>query len=155
MRAEWTLAQTELWLQQGHAQALQAARDLCEAFLAEPTDGRRADSPDDLMLLHRAAAQAHEQLGDAASALRHARVEQALTAQVNTRAARAQRLALDIQHQLGQGAGSAEQQHASRSVRPSAAAWTSQPRAGSRQSGKTRFLAAASHDLRQPVQALA
>ncbi len=157
MRAEWTLAQTELWLQQGHAQALQAARDLCEAFLAEPTDGRRADSPDDLMLLHRAAAQAHEQLGDAASALRHARVEQALTAQVNTRAARAQRLALDIQHQLGQERWQREQaqqrQQASEAERSRLDEVNRALEAANL--AKTRFLAAASHDLRQPVQALA
>ena len=157
MLAEWTLAQAELWLQQGHLQGLRAARDLCEAFLAEPTDGRRADSPDDLMLLHRVAAQANEQLGDAAAALRHTRVEQALTAQVNSRAARAQRLALDIQHQIGQERWQREQaqqrQQASEAER---SRLDEVNRAlGAANLAKTRFLAAASHDLRQPVQALA
>jgi signal transduction histidine kinase/CheY-like chemotaxis protein len=157
MRAEWTLVQAELWLHQGHHQGLQAARDLCEAFLAEPADGRRADSPDDLRQLHRAAAQAHEQLGDTASALRHVRVEQALTAQVNSRAARAQRLALDIQHQLSQERWQREQaqqrQQASEAERARLDEVNSALEAANL--AKTRFLAAASHDLRQPVQALA
>jgi len=168
MRAEWTLAQAEVWLLQSHLQggeqgreqadlqALRAARDLCEAFLSEPTEGRRADSPDDLMLLHRVAAQAHELLGDAAAALRHARVEQALTTQVNSRAARAQRVALDIQHQLSQERWQREQaqqrQHASEAERGRLDEVNRALEAANL--AKTRFLAAASHDLRQPVQAL-
>lgn len=157
MQAEWTIAQAELHLQRGGEPALRAARDLCEAFLTQPVEGQRATGPDDLLLLHRVAALAHERLGDPAGALRHARAEQVLAGQVIGRAARARRVALDIEHQLSQERSQRQEaqrrQHASEAERERLDALNAA--LGEANAAKTRFLAAASHDLRQPVQALA
>jgi signal transduction histidine kinase len=154
MHLEWTVAQAELDLQQGLAQR---ARDHCEAFLARPAEGHRANSPEDLLLLHQLAAQAHERLGDAVTALRHARAELLLTTQVIGRSARAARLSMEIGHQLDHERWKREQaqarQQASEAERMRLNELNGALEAANL--AKTRFLAAASHDLRQPVQALA
>jgi signal transduction histidine kinase len=157
MLAEWTVAQAEMHLARHDDTATRAARELCEAFLTAPASSHRAVSPDDAMLLHRAAATAHERLGDAASALRHARAEQALTLEVMGRAARARRVALEIEHQLSQERWQRAQAQARQQASEAEQARLDELNRAleAANQAKTRFLAAASHDLRQPVQALA
>lgn len=125
------------------------AAALCEGFLGRP-ESAHASAPGALRLLHRAAAAAHERLGDAAAALRHARAEHALFVQITGRGAQARRLTLEIEHQLDRerwqrARAEAERERLDALNRALEAA----------NAAKTRFLAAASHDLRQPVQALA
>jgi signal transduction histidine kinase/CheY-like chemotaxis protein len=109
------------------------------------------------MLLHRAAAQACELLDDPASALRHARAEQRLLSQVLGQGAQARRLALEITHRLAQERAQREQaQQRERAAEDARQRLDALNRAlAEANQAKTRFLAAASHDLRQPVQALA
>jgi signal transduction histidine kinase/CheY-like chemotaxis protein len=159
-RIEWTATQAEWLLHQGDPAA---AAQLCEDFLASEVDGpaadpaRRADGPDERLRLHRAAATAHERLGDSRAALQHARREQALYAEVVGRSARARRVALEIEHRLAQERWQREQ-----AQRRQAESEVERQRLDdlnraleAANAAKTRFLAAASHDLRQPVQALA
>lgn len=163
----WTLLRVELHVARREGAA---ARQLCETFLAEiatqpppaanpvgAAPPRHASGPHDLMLLHRAAAQACELLGDMASALRHARAEQRLLTQVLGQGAQARRLALEITHRLAQERAQREQaQQRERAAEEARQRLDALNRAlAEANQAKTRFLAAASHDLRQPVQALA
>lgn len=146
-RLEWTVAAAELALADGDAGCAVA---LCEGFLGAPAAALHASAPGALRLLHRAAAAAHERQGDAAAALRHARAEHALFVQITGRGAQARRLTLEIEHQLDRerwqrARAEAERERLDTLNRALEAA----------NAAKTRFLAAASHDLRQPVQALA
>ncbi len=146
-RLEWTVAAAELALAEGDAAR---AAGLCEGFLAARAAAPHARAPGALRLLHRAAAAAHEQLGDAAAALRHARAEHALFVQVTGRGAQARRLTLEIEHQLDR-----ERWHRAQAEAERARLDNLNHALEAANAAKTRFLAAASHDLRQPVQALA
>jgi signal transduction histidine kinase/CheY-like chemotaxis protein len=150
---EWTVVRAELHLARGEAAA---AATLCEAFFAAPAGGR-ASAPDDRLLLHRVASAAHEALGDPAAALRHARSEHALHAEAVGRGARARRLSLEIEHRLDQERWQREQaqQREEAAVAERARLDELNRALEAANAAKTRFLAAASHDLRQPVQALA
>ncbi len=151
---ECALLQAELLMSRGD---WAAASTLCTGFLAADDSGRRASGPDELMLLHRAASRACEQVGDATGALHHSRAEQHLLAAVLGRGAQARRLALEIEHRLDQERVQREQaqqrQRAAESERERVDELNRALAAANQ--AKTRFLAAASHDLRQPVQALA
>jgi len=151
---ESTLLQVELLMARGH---WAAARTLCVGFLTSDGAGRRASGPDGLMLLHRAASSASEQLGDVANALHHARAEQGLLVEVLGRGAQARRVALEIEHRIDQERVQREQaQQRQLAAETERARLDELNRAlAEANQAKTRFLAAASHDLRQPVQALA
>ncbi len=151
---EWTTAQAELWLAQG--QALRA-QGLCERWIeqqgaeAQPEARQaRAPGPDELLLLHRVTALACEATGELAATLEHERAYQIHYAELVGRNARVRRLTLEIEHELERERWQRQQAEAERSRLDAlnrALQATSE--------AKTRFLAAASHDLRQPVQALA
>jgi diguanylate cyclase (GGDEF)-like protein len=72
------------------------ARVIGEQALRERAEQDLADSPYDLMELHRAVADACEQLGDTAAALACVRRSQALYEQLVGRSARARRMALQV-----------------------------------------------------------
>lgn len=152
--ADAALLQAELRLARGDAAGALAC---CGEVLGNDAGLRHAGGPDVLMLLHRAAATASERLGDLAGALRHARAETGLLAEVLNRGAQARRVALEIEHRLHQERLQREQaqqrQHAAEAERERLDALNRALAEASQ--AKTRFLAAASHDLRQPVQALA
>jgi signal transduction histidine kinase/CheY-like chemotaxis protein len=137
----------------------ETARRVCEERLAAERElaAERAGTPDDLMHLHRLAALAHERCGDAAAALAHTRREKELLATVLGRGARARRLTLEIEHGLALERRAREEaqarEHAAEAERLRLDALNRALE--SADLAKTRFLAAASHDLRQPVQALA
>jgi signal transduction histidine kinase len=144
----WTTAQAVTWAAAGQWQAL---RELAEAWLQEPRHGTDpAQVPSEQLRLLQLASRACEALGDAAAALHWAREAFVLHEKLVGRSARARRLALEVEHGLAmerarrQQAEQAQQRldALNRALEEASAA-------------KTRFLAAASHDLRQPVQALA
>jgi signal transduction histidine kinase/CheY-like chemotaxis protein len=151
----WTTAQVACHVAQGQ---FEQARTLGQAWLAQPDHGTDPGQvPSEQLRLLRNLSLACEQVGDVTGALRHQRqafdVHEALVG----RSARARRLVLEIEHQLDrerwqreqaqqrQQAAEAEGQRLDQANRALQAA----------NQAKTRFLAAASHDLRQPVQALA
>jgi signal transduction histidine kinase len=144
----WTTARAvTLGVQQRWAEL----RALAEAWLHHPEHGTDpAQVPSEQLRLLQLASRANEALGDAPAALRWSREAFALHEALVGRSARARRLALEVQHGLAmervrrQEAEAAQQRldALNRALEEASAA-------------KTRFLAAASHDLRQPVQALA
>jgi signal transduction histidine kinase/CheY-like chemotaxis protein len=114
------------------------------------------DFPVDHANLLNEAALACEALGDHASALTHERTAAALREQAAAKAAHARRLTLQIDYELdaahrARDDALREQERATREQQR-LADLNAQLEAAN--AAKTRFLAAASHDLRQPVQAL-
>jgi signal transduction histidine kinase/CheY-like chemotaxis protein len=151
---EWTLTQAEIWNAQGrHAEA----RALCEACLADRPTGINSNSPAEWLRTHQASVVACEALGDLAGALKHQRETLVLYEAVLGRSARARRLTLEIEHELEQARRDrAEADHRRQAAEREQARLDELNRALEAASrAKSRFLAAASHDLRQPVHALA
>ena len=153
---EWVWAQAQLWNRAGqHAQALQ----ICEAFFQAVEQGRVAEAaaPDDLVRLHTQATHAYEAQGQLAQALRSQRAMTHAERELVSSAARARRTTLQIQFEL-----ESAQRDRDEALRRELDGAREQARLGQMNQAleaaniaKTRFLAAASHDLRQPVQALA
>ena len=154
-RAEWVWIQALVHNQQGRpAQAL----PLVDAFLAQfKQSPGPSEFPLDHAQLHTQAAVANEALGRAQQALVHERHAAQARHQAAQQAAHAGRMTLQIAHDL-------DAAHRARdaALRDSQRAQQEQQRLAELNSAlhaanaaKTRFLAAASHDLRQPVQALA
>jgi diguanylate cyclase (GGDEF)-like protein len=78
------------------------ARTVAERTLAQRRERRLSDQPFDVMQLHRALADACEQVGDVRAALACMREVQAQYEQLVGRSARARYVALEISHQLAQ-----------------------------------------------------
>ena len=153
---EWVWAQAQLWNQaHRHADVVR----ICAAHCQAETQGQlaEADMPEDLVRLHNEATIAYEALGDHATALASQRALIVAERELVSAAARARRTTLQIQYELD--SAQRDRDEAQRREQTSA---LEQARLGELNSAlraaneaKTRFLAAASHDLRQPVQALA
>lgn len=151
---EWTLTQAEIWNAQGrHAEA----RRLCEDWLAQQPAGINKVSPAEQLRLRQAAAIASEAQGDLAATVAHQREGQRLYEVMVGRSARARRLTLEIEFELER-----ERRERDEAERRRQAAEAERLRLDelnraleAASLAKTRFLAAASHDLRQPVHALA
>lgn len=94
---QWAWLQARCALARGDQQG---ARDVAEHTLLERERLKLGDQPYDLMELHRAAADACEQLGDHAAALGFLRRAQGLYEQLVGRSARARYVALMAQHEL-------------------------------------------------------
>ena len=150
----WTATQAEAHLARGeHVKA----REVCESYLHDAAQRKdTARSPLDTMRVYRAAAKACAALGDPAAALRHHEAAFATYETLVGRAARARRITLEVEHELERERSDRDQaqrrQHAAEAERERLDALNRALEAASL--AKTRFLAAASHDLRQPVQAL-
>ena len=153
---EWVWVQAHLWNHAGkHTQALQ----ICEAHFDAAEQGRLAEaaSPDDLVRLHTEMTLAHEALGQHAQALRSQRAMTDAERELVSAATRARRMTLQIQYELDSA-----QRDRDEALRRELEGAREQARLSdmnvaleAANNAKTRFLAAASHDLRQPVQALA
>ncbi len=149
-----TCAQLRAWQATGE---LERARALGEAYLADPDNGTDpAQVPSETLRILRSLAEVCEALGDPLAALRHQKEAYRVHETLVGRSARARRLTLEIQHRLDRERWSREE--AQRRQRDAEAE-------GERLAGlnrelsaanlaKSRFLAAASHDLRQPLQAM-
>lgn len=144
----WTTAQAVVMAAQARWAPLRA---LAEAWLAAPQHGTDPGSvPGELLRLLRLTSRACQALGDDAAALAWERqafdVHEALVG----RSARARRLALEVEHHLALERTLRQQAEGERTRLDGLATALHAANVA-----KTRFLAAASHDLRQPVQALA
>jgi signal transduction histidine kinase/CheY-like chemotaxis protein len=150
----WSTAQVACHLACGR---LAEARAVGEAWLAHPDPGTDpSDVPSEQLRLLQALSQACEGLGDAAAALNYLRqafdVHEALVG----RSARARRIALEVEHQLDRERWQREQAQLRQQAAEAEGTRLEQMNKALEvaNQAKTRFLAAASHDLRQPVQAL-
>ncbi len=144
----WITAQCVVWATQGQWQPL---REMAQAWLHEPQYGSGPGRvPTEELRLVRLAGRACEALGDLPAALAWERRAFELHENLVGRSARASRLALEVEHQL---ASERRQRSQAEAEQQRLDAMNQALQAAS--AAKTRFLAAASHDLRQPVQALA
>ncbi|MBQ0958231.1 hypothetical protein KAK06_04615 [Ideonella sp. 4Y11] len=144
---EWVWAQAAVWTDQGRARE---AWGLLEQLRQHDPEGfEGATFPADACRLHDEAARACEALGDLAGALHHQRRAARLGDQAHRRAAQAQRLALSIQLELARLADQRD-----RALQEGHRLTELNTALAQADAAKTRFLAAASHDLRQPLHAL-
>ena len=152
---EWVWTQAHLW---NRAQRHADVSRICDDHLQSAAEGQLVDvaMPEDLMRLHNEATIAHEALGNHAAALASQRAMIVAERELVSAAARARRTTLQIQYELD--SAQRDRDEAQRREHSSA---LEQARLGELNSAlraaneaKTRFLASASHDLRQPVQAL-
>jgi signal transduction histidine kinase/CheY-like chemotaxis protein len=144
----WVTAQCVVWASLGQWQPLRAA---AEAWLRDPQYGSGpVQVPTEQLRLLRLTARACEALGDLSAALGWERRAFELHEELVGRSARARRLALEVEHQLASERHQRSQAEAERQRLDVLNQALEEANAA-----KTRFLAAASHDLRQPVQALA
>ena len=152
---EWVWTQARVWNRAGrHADALR----VCEAHLHARAEDRlaEADLPADVVGLNTEVALAHEALGNYAAALQAQRALTAAERELVGVATRARRLTLQIQFELD-----SSQRERDEAVQREHEAEREQARLGELNAAlreadlaKSRFLAAASHDLRQPIHAL-
>jgi signal transduction histidine kinase len=148
-------AQIRVWNSQ---QQYASARALADTYLSDPRNGTDpAQVPTELLRILQGAAAACEALGDFVAALLYQKQAFVVHESLVGRSARARRLTLEIQHRLDRERW--EREEAQRRQLDA-------EREGHRLSElntqldaalqtRTRFLAAASHDLRQPAHALA
>ena len=144
---EWATVQARLWMASGRTRA---ARTLAEQRLAAHALPDASDLPLAHLRLRECAAAACEALGDLPAAMAHSRAASALHEALIGRSARARRIALEVEFQL---ALARRQRDAAQAEQLRLAELNAALHAASR--AKSDFLAAASHDLRQPVHALA
>ena len=97
--ANWAWITARCLLAKGNAQS---AHDTVQEVLQQRARDQVSDLPYDVMELHRVLADACEQLGDSAGALRCLRKAHQLYEQLVGRSARARFIALEVKHQLGQ-----------------------------------------------------
>ena len=147
-RAEWVWAQAGLWNGAGRfADALGLVEDYLRRG-PQPQNG--PDYAIDLASLHHEAAHAHEGLGAWRAALDHARRAAAHREQALARASQVRRLSLQITMELD-----AARRARDEALRGQQRLTELNSALNAANEAKGRFLAAASHDLRQPVHALA
>jgi signal transduction histidine kinase len=138
---EWVWTQARLWNRAGrHGEALR----VCEAHHRARAEGRLAESdlPSDVVGLNTEMALAHEALGQYVAALAAQRALTAAERELVGVATRARRLTLQIQFELETSEREQTRLAQLNEVLREA------------DGAKSRFLAAASHDLRQPIHAL-
>ena len=150
---EWFWVRAELCNAQSHY--AEAARLCAQALAAEP-DFTEAALPTDLLRLYNAATAASEALGDYQSALRYKKAAFAKYEALVGLGARAKRLTLqveyEIQHAQWQRDEALQEQRIAEEEQVRLATLYRALEAAN--AAKSRFLAAASHDLRQPVHAV-
>lgn len=150
----WTATQAGVHIAQGE---VGRARELCEAWIANTPRDEMFLSPSVALRIHRTAAAACEALGDLRAALNYERQAAEYNEIELGRAARARRIALEVEFDLERERSARDeaekQRHKSEAERIRLDELNRQLDAALQT--RTRFLAAASHDLRQPAHALA
>ena len=150
---EGSIVQAEIWNQRGeHAHT----RELCARVIAEGQARKRDVSAHDLMRLYNAATLANEALGDFETALRHQKIAFEKYEELVGKSARARRLTLEIQTELERTEWQRDQALKLRRAAESEQARLAELNGAlqAANAAKSGFLAAASHDLRQPVLAV-
>lgn len=150
---EQSIVQAELWNQRGEFEKTDA---LCRRMLGNVTTAPGTVSAHDLMRFHNAARLANEALGNDQAALMHQKVAFERYEELVGRSARARRLTLEIQTELQRTEWQRDQALKQRRATELEQARLAQLNAAlaAANAAKNRFLAAATHDLRQPVHAV-
>ncbi|TAG04729.1 MAG: sensor histidine kinase [Betaproteobacteria bacterium] len=150
---EQSVVQAEIWNAIGR---YADTRDLCARLLADEQTMQHYTSAQSLMRFYNAATRASEALGDYETALRHQKIAFERYEELVGKSARARRLTLEIQTELQRTEWQRDQ-----ALKLRAAAELEQGRLAelnaaleAANAAKSSFLAAASHDLRQPVHAV-
>jgi signal transduction histidine kinase len=136
---EWSIAKAAVFNEEGRFEDTLA---VCHAAEQNLKRLRESALPSDLSLLHAEAVRACEALGDAAGALRAQRSQMAVEREMVGMGTRARRMTLQIQFEVEEMRRERDRLAAHNAALAQADA------------AKSRFLAAASHDLRQPIHAL-
>jgi signal transduction histidine kinase len=150
---EQSVVQAELWNERGN---YADTRDLCARLVADAQFMQHYTSAQSLMRFYNAATRASEALGDFETALRHQKTAFEKYEELVGKSARARRLTLEIQTELQRTEWQRDQ-----ALKLRRAAELEQARLAelnraleAANAAKSGFLAAASHDLRQPVHAV-
>jgi signal transduction histidine kinase len=150
---EQSVVQAEIWNERGN---YVGARDLLARLMADTLFMQHYTSAQSLMRFYNAATRASEALGDFATALAHQKTAFEKYEELVGKSARARRLTLEIQTELQRTEWQRDQ-----ALKLRAAAELEQARLAelnraleAANAAKSSFLAAASHDLRQPVHAV-
>ena len=132
------------------------AAALCQRAINEASDFHQVSLPTDLMRLYNAATRAAEALGDFESALHFKKEAFAKYETLVGQSARAKRLALQMEYEVQHAEWQRDEALAEQRTAEAEQARLAQLNAAleSANADKSRFLAAASHDLRQPVHAV-
>lgn len=150
----WTATQASVHIARGE---LGHARELCEAWIANTPRDEMFLSPSVALRIHRTAASACEALGDLRAALDYERQAAEYNEVELGRAARARRIALEVEFDLERerSARDEAEKQQRKSEHERIRLDELNRRLDAALQTRTRFLAAASHDLRQPAHALA
>ncbi len=151
---EWTAAQVEVLVA---GQAWQSARELCEHWIAITPREDKSLSPYDALRIYRAAAKSSESLGDLRAALDHERKAVEYNEIELGRAALARRIALEVEFDFDRERAARDEADRKRVESEAERSRLDElnRKLDVALQTRTRFLAAASHDLRQPAHALA
>ena len=146
--------QAGIWYQQGKPRA---ARQLCEQWLYATPQNEMFLSPSVALRIHRIAADACAALADFESALRYERAASRYSEIELGRAAQARRVALEVEFDIERERAAREQAEQARQQSDAERLRLDElnRQLDAALQTRTRFLAAASHDLRQPAHALA
>ncbi len=150
---EQSVVQAEIWNERGN---YVGARDLCARLLADAHFMQHYTSAQSLMRFYNAATRASEALGDFKAALFHQKTAFEKYEELVGKSARARRLTLEIQTELQRTEWQRDQALKLRRAAELEQARLAELNAAleAANAAKSGFLAAASHDLRQPVHAV-
>jgi len=150
---EQSIVQAEIWNQRGEYGRTQS---LCGQLLSDASVLTSRVSAHDLMRFHNAATFANEALGDFETALIHQKIAFGKYEELVGKSARARRLTLEIQAELQRTEWQRDQALKQRRTAELEQARLAELNAAlaAANTAKSGFLAAASHDLRQPVHAV-
>jgi signal transduction histidine kinase len=151
---EWLAVTAELM---HHEQRFRQARDLIETRALGASVGPYADVPQDLMQLYRVATNVCKAEGDFEAALRYQELAFARYEELMGRAARAKRIVIEIEQDVERTARQRDEALTRQRVAELEQLRLAEVNAALEQASqaRSRFLAMASHDLRQPIHALA
>jgi signal transduction histidine kinase len=151
---EWTAAQIELLVARGD---FESAHSLSTRWMNDRGDTAQFVSPADALRIYRASARVCESMGDFGAALAHERAASRYHDSTLGQAATSDRIALEIEFDLDRDRAARDDADKKRAESEAERARLDElnHKLDAALQTRTRFLAAASHDLRQPAHALA
>ncbi|TAG45218.1 MAG: response regulator [Betaproteobacteria bacterium] len=151
---EWTAAQIEVLVARGD---FESAHSLSTRWMNDRGDTAQFVSPADALRIYRASARVCESMGDFEAALAHERAASRYHDSTLGQAATSDRIALEIEFDLDRERAARDDADRKRAESEAERARLDElnHKLDAALQTRTRFLAAASHDLRQPAHALA
>jgi signal transduction histidine kinase len=151
---EWTAAQIELFVAAGD---FESAHSLSASWTNDHSDKSQFVAPADALRIYRASAKVCESRGDFVAALAHERAASRYHDLTLGQAATSDRIALEIEFDIDRERAARDEADKKRAESEAERARLDElnRKLDAALQTRTRFLAAASHDLRQPAHALA